>query len=76
MKYSAIQLQCGSIAIYGKKNRYDKILESHLLTIENWDDISSFCDCLNDDDFKLIENGNLIDITDNKLLIGYVQYNR
>ena len=71
-KYKAIENYYGHIEIKEEKKYNNQIIINTVLYLQYQNDIEGFYDSLNDDEFKTINDGYEVNITNKQILIDYI----
>jgi hypothetical protein len=75
MKYTAIENRLGAIEIRKEKKYNGIMIGNTVLCLQYQAEIDGFYDELNDDDSYMITNGFEIDISNNQIIIDYIDAN-
>ena len=74
MKYIAIENKYGNIEIIKEKKYNDVMICNTILYLYD-NDIGGFYDSLNNNDIDTISNGSEVNITNNQILVDYIEAN-
>jgi hypothetical protein len=74
-KHTAIKNRYGAIEIREEKKYNDVMIGNTILYLEYENDIGGFYDSLNKNDLYMISHGFEIDISNNQILIDYIDAN-
>jgi len=74
IKYTAIENKYGNIEIRKEKKYNDVMIGNTILYLYD-NDIGGFYDSLNNNDTDIISNGYEVNITNNQILIDYIEAN-